>query len=254
MKLTNKKMIVLASMAAPLLATSAMAEDWFSGSLSAGYANDYEFRGLVIGNDLIETELKLAAEFEGYKFEVGAWHANFNNNTSGVDEQLNTTVSVVKDFESFDVRVGYVNRNFPGSESTIAAQEFFGVVGAELFAGVRGQVSTYYVFRDESGNTDSWYINPEVSRNFKFCECLNLDVAGGLGVIQNDALGTDGVNHWYLSAALNWVATKNLTVTPYVKFTDADSDNISDITTNADGTGDVGDANVIGGLKATVNF
>ena len=62
------------------------------------------------------------------------------------------------------------------------------------------------------------------------------------------------MNHYYVKAGLAWTPKENLTVTPFLKYTVADSDFPSEFTA-ADplGTGDGGE-NIVGGVTISVAF
>jgi len=72
-----------------------------------------------------------------------------------------------------------------------------------------------------------------VTKSFEFTDCLSLDLAVGTAMADGHAWqvsakspnGTrDGYQGWYASAALPWKVLDTVTLTPYVRYTDADSD------------------------------
>jgi hypothetical protein len=248
MKITTKKMMGLLAVAAPLVATQAVAE--IEGSLTAGYSTDYEFRGTTLGEDLAEASVALSTEVNGFTIAGNVWYASTNDNNAFVDNEADYTLSVSKAFGAVNASLGYIYYSYPEfAESN--TQEIFLTLSTEIYAGITGTVTGYYDF-DLFG---SWYMNADLGKSFTINDQLALNLNAGIGAYESDPGFADGMNHYYVKAGLAWAPKENLTVTPYVKYTAADSDFPSEFTalSGSDGTGDGGE-NVVGGVTISVAF
>jgi hypothetical protein len=248
MKITTKKMMGLLAVAAPLVATQAVAE--IEGSLTAGYSTDYEFRGTTLGEDLAEASVALSTEVNGFTIAGNIWYASTNDNNAFVDNEADYTLSVSKAFGAVNASLGYIYYSYPEfAESN--TQEIFLTLSTEIYAGITGTVTGYYDF-DLFG---SWYMNADLGKSFTINDQLALNLNAGIGAYESDPGFADGMNHYYVKAGLAWAPKENLTVTPYVKYTAADSDFPSEFTalSGSDGTGDGGE-NVVGGVTISVAF
>jgi hypothetical protein len=157
---------------------------------------------------------------------------------------------VSKAFGAVNASLGYIYYSYPEfAESN--TQEIFLTLSTEIYAGITGTVTGYYDF-DLFG---SWYMNADLGKSFTINDQLALNLNAGIGAYESDPGFADGMNHYYVKAGLAWAPKENLTVTPYVKYTAADSDFPSEFTalSGSDGTGDGGE-NVVGGVTISVAF
>ncbi len=249
MKMTSKKLTGLLAVLAPLFASQAFAGE-IKGNLAAGFASDYEFRGALYGESLVETTLSLNTEYAGILWGASAWYGSTNNQgalDAEVDNEIDVTLSATKEFGPVTVSGGFISYNFPDGDNWNTA-EFFGSASTELLAGITGTLNTYYDF----DLNDGFYINPELSKSFKICDATSLNLSAGFGLFESSkASKDDGVNHYYVKAALPWQAKENLVITPYVKYVDATGGEPSDFT-KVDG--DLGSEHVVGGVSLSVAF
>lgn len=235
----------LLAVAAPMFASQAFAE--IEGSLTAGYSTEYEFRGATLGSDLAEANLALSTEYNGITIGGNVWYASTNDEkTAFVDDEADYTLSLSKAFGAVNVSLGYIYYSYPAA-SDDNTQELYLTASTELFAGITGTVTGYYDF----DLFDGWFFYADLGKSFKLNDSVSLNLNAGIGGYDSyDGVG-NGINHYYVKAALAWTPKENLTVTPYVKFTDADSDFPSDFTTPGD---DFGGENVVGGVTLSVSF
>lgn len=250
MRKTNKTIGALAAITA-LTAGVAMAglQD-IKGDLYAGYATQYNFRGVNLGDDLAEAGFNLSTEcpLTQGTISLGVWYGSLNDSPSLANNQLNTSLGWNKDLGAFDLGLGFINYDHNGSIFG-DTNEVYLTLGADLFAGIRGAVAVYYDLDD----ADGWYIEPTLSKSIKLNECVSLDLSAGAGFYQSYAGALEGTNHWFIGAALPWQARQNLTITPYVKYVDVSSGHLSGYDFTA-GSATAGEDEVIGGVRASVSF
>ena len=117
----------------------------------------------------------------------------------------------------------------------------------EVYNGVIATVTGSYDFDLFEG----WYIDANLSKSFKVNDILSVVLSGGMGAYQSYGYFDNGVNHLYLKASVPYVIKQDVTVTPYVKYTNADSDFPADFTTPG---ADFGGENLIGGISVGIAF
>ena len=254
--------------ASALLAGYASAE--IEGEVHVGYSSIYEFRFVDLGSDLIEAGADISYDWSdlGLNVSAGAWYGSVNdsqtafvtpagalvNNNNFNELDLYTAVS--KELGPVTLELGYIYYYFPDTPGTADTQEVYLSASYSLPWDLVLSATYYYDF--DSGN--GWYLQPELSKSFKFNDCLALNLSTGVGVADglqaqaqagrlNPGSSNDGFQGWFVKAELPWEFRENVTIAPYLKYTDADSDLAGDIN-NLQG----GQEHLIGGVKLTVGF
>jgi hypothetical protein len=261
---------------APVMEPAATTNDFFQGEIHVGYSSNYEFRFVDRGEHMVEVGLDGAFNLgNGWGINVGAWYAGLNDSTAWkgsaftTPNELDMYLGIGKDFGVVDVEVGYIYYYFDDSVINTAGpvpgagrlwtvlddtQEVYAQVGVDLPWEMRFATTYYYDFDSASG----WYWDFKVSKSFEFSDCLALKLAVGTAMADGHGLqrssrnwvGTDdGYQGWYASAALPWQILDTVTLTPYVRYTDADSD----LATSLVGLSS-GKSMVIGGVSLSVSF
>lgn len=242
--MTTKKMMGLLAIVAPLMATQASAE--FTGSLTAGYATMYEFRGANQGDNLVDTTLSLSTEYNGFTVSGGVWSAFTDDQYSFTESEADYSVSVSHAFGPVTATLGYIFYTYP-SYTGSNTQELSIAGSMEVYNGVIATVTGFYDFDIFEG----WYFDANLAKSFKVSDTLSVVLSGGLGAYQSYDGFENGVNHFYIKASAPYVIKQDVTVTPYVKFTDSESDYPADFTALG---GDLGGDNLIGGISVGVAF
>lgn len=255
--------------ASALVAGYASAE--IEGEVHVGYANSYEFRFVDVGSDLVEAGVDLSYEIsEGFGVSAGAWYgtwdtsnlnqgvANFLGGPPVNQDELDLYAAVSKDLGPVSLELGYIYYYFPdGGGNT---QEVYLAASVDLWWGLTAGSTYYYDFDANNG----WYWNNEIGKSFVFNDCLSLDLAAGFAYSDGHDLqasnrfgsnGTkDGFQGWYIKAELPWEFRDGVTLAPYLKYTDADDDLVTDASLTR-GTGALGGTDqVIAGVKLAVSF
>ena len=70
--------------ASALVAGNASAEVEYE--IHTGYTSEYLFRGIDLGNDLVETGVDVTTEFSGLSLSAGAWYGSFDASGPGVND------------------------------------------------------------------------------------------------------------------------------------------------------------------------
>lgn len=233
----------IGALAAVTALTAGVASAEIEGDVYAGYATDYIFRGVNLAEDLAEAgaNLSTVCPLTGGTITAGLWYGSGNDDNGDFDNQLNTTVGISKEFSGVNLGVGYINYdliNGTGEDT----QEVYLSASAEVFAGIVLGATGYYDFDANSG----WYFETGASKSFEINETVSLNLSAGIGLYESSNTSDDGFNHWYLGAALPWKATEQLTVTPFVKYVDTDSDYEPGLSEDGD--------EIVGGVRLSVGF
>jgi hypothetical protein len=221
MKTTIKSLLIGGSL---LTATSAFAE--IEAELYTGYHSIYEFRGIDFGDDLADVGLDLNYELaDGLSLNGGAWYAS---NDAG--DELDIYIALTKTLGDLDLSIGYTGYFFPEA-SDLDTDEIFIGLSTELSCGL-GLALTYY---EDIDVIDGGYLDFEVTKSLELTESASLDLAAGAAWSfdynsdvaspdDDNLIPLDGFNHWYVSVALPLSIKEDVTLTPYIKYVDADSD------------------------------
>ena len=233
----------IGALAAVTALTAGVAQAEIEGDVYAGYSTDYIFRGVSLAEDLAEAGVNLSTTcpLTQGKISVGVWYGSGNDQNGDFDNQMNTSIGLTKEVGNFDLSVGYINYDHNGGVQ-IDTQEIYVGASTEVFAGINLGVTAFF---DVDAN-DSLYVEAAASKSFEINSTVNLNLSAGVGMYDGDDNIDDGFNHWFLGASLPWAARENLTVTPFVKYVQTDSDYNAGISTDGD--------EVIGGVRLSVGF
>jgi hypothetical protein len=247
--------------ASTLVAGNASAEilTGFDGEVHVGYSNMYEFRFVDRGNDLIEAGVDLAYDAGMFGLSAGAWYGVWD--TPGVagamggrnNDELDLYAGVSYSIQDLTLELGHITYYFPDS-SGATSHEVYLSADYELPFGLGFNSTYYYDWERRSG----YYWDNSVGYSYAINECLSAEVGAGVAFADGHALqaratavgGTtkDGLQGWYLTAALPWEFRDGVTLTPYVKYTDGEDD----LATNIAGNG--GQDFFIAGVSLAVGF
>jgi len=245
--------------ASTLVAGNAMAE--LEGEVSVGYANMYEFRFVDLGSDLVTAAVDVAYDAGPFAFSAGAWYASWDTpgfpGGFGVNsDELDLYGGISYNFtDSFAVELGYIYYMFPDTSGAFDTQEVYLGASYDFSFGLSLASTLYYDF----DLNDGWYWDTSIGYSFSFNECLSLDLGAGVAFADghnlqaklspNPGATKDGFQGWYLTAALPWEFRDGVTLTPYIKYTDGDSDLLTNVTNIS-----TGEEHVIAGVSLAVGF
>ena len=272
---TNTKMRKHTKYVGALAAASALVAGYASaeieGEVHVGYSNEYEFRFVDLGSDLVEAGDDISYELsEGFGLSAGAWYGSVNN-SSRVDEdvlndgnsfnELDLYAAVSKELGPVALELGYIHYGFQDAVDALDTQEVYLAASTEVIWGVTAGATGFYDFDSNNG----WYLQPELSKSFELTDCVALNLSSGVGIANghdaqvSDVVGTDGsadgFQGWYVKAELPWEVREGVTLAPYVKYADADRKLASDASNLDGGSGTNGGAeHVVAGVKLAVGF
>lgn len=220
--------------ASALVAGTASAEVEYE--LHTGYTSEYLFRGLNLGQDLVEVGVNVATEWNGLGLSAGAWYGSFDgtvdlNNgvgpvrplTTDLDE-LDIYAEVSKDFGFLTAAVGYIyyinsepsiNGFFPAQLDNGDAQEMYFSVRRD-FGFVNASLTYFWdIEQDNDG-----YSELALDRSFELNQCLTLNVASNVGYLAEQGDFTA----WTTKVGLDWAFVDRAKLSPFVALSVALSD------------------------------
>ncbi|RYD22104.1 MAG: hypothetical protein EOP88_09120 [Verrucomicrobiaceae bacterium] len=203
--------------ASALVAGNANAEVEYE--IHTGYSSQYIFRGLDLGDDLVEVGVDAAAEWNGLAISGGVWATAFDAEAptgNQIDSEVDLYTEVSKDLGFLTASVGYIyywnvgNLGFDNQEVYFSVSRDFGFAEAYL---------TYFWGVD--GDNDG-YSELGLSRGFELNQCLTLNVGTNVGYLVEQGQATA----WTSKVSLDWGFAERATVSPFVAFSVALSDDV----------------------------
>lgn len=236
----NKTIGILAAATA---LTAGVAQAEIEGDVYAGYSTDYIFRGVSLAEDIAEAGVNLSTTcpLTQGTLSAGVWYGSGNDQSGLFENQTISSIGLTKEVANYDLSVGFINYDNNGG-TQIGTQEIYVGASTEVIDGINFGVTAFF---DVDAN-ESLYVEAAASKSFEVNSTVNLNLSAGVGFYDGDDNIDDGFNHWFLGASLPWAARENLTVTPFVKYVQTDSDYNSGISTDGD--------EVIGGVRLSVGF
>jgi hypothetical protein len=202
--------------ASALVAGNAQAEVEYE--LHTGYSSMYLFRGLDLGDNLVEVGVDAAYEWNGLALSAGAWGTAFEASSATsnqVDNEVDFYGEVSKDLGFLTASVGYIyywnvgNLGVDDEEVYFSVSRDFGFATASL---------TYFwdiVNNDNAANNESGnngYTELGLSRSFELNQCLNLNVGTNVGFLVEGSEFTS----WTTKASLDWGFVERAKLSPFL--------------------------------------
>ncbi len=218
--------------------------------LSAGYSNEYLFRGLNLGQDLIEVGALVKTEVSGIGLSAGAWYGSYDNanldgfNTDSDVGELDLYGAVSKDFGFLTASVGYIYRYSESGDDTAndfvvpPSQEIYGAVSRQIY-GIDTALTYYWGIEGENDG----YSELDLGKSFELNQCLVLNCGAKLGYLVEEGQLTALTS----KVSLDWNFVSTAKLSPFVAYS---------ISLNDDNdTWYSGSKNqVIGGMMLSVGF
>ena len=230
--------------------------------LHTGYSSEYLYRGVNLGQDLIEVGADVKGELNGIGLSAGAWYGTVTNNVRThpfLDDSLNMTeldlyAEASYKFGGLKTSVGYIYRNYDldvfGTTNT--AEVYFGLgydfgfVNSSLtyYWGVNGvDVNTPWNSNGWTPGTTDGYTELALNRSFELSPCWNLNLSTNVGYLIEGGEWTS----WTSKMSLDWGFAEHAKLSPFVALAiglGESSDTIWYSTTNQ----------LVGGCMLSVNF
>lgn len=214
--------------ASALVAGNASAEVEYE--LHTGYTSEYLFRGLNLGQDLVEVGADVATEWNGLGLSAGAWYASFDAPTGFAGplknanaDELDIYAEVSKDLGFATVAMGYIYYHLPqGSANKFLvpsddSQEIYFSIARDF--GIFNASLAYYwdIETDNDG-----YAELALDRSFELNQCLSLNVATNVGYLAEQGQATA----WTTKVGLDWAFRENAKLSPFVALAVALNDDV----------------------------
>jgi len=203
--------------ASALVAGNAQAEVEYE--LHGGYSSEYVFRGISVGDNMLESGLDAAYEWNGLSISGGVWTATFNHGTDangGWESETMTEIDwyteVSKDFGFLTASVGYIYY-WNLSELGLDDQEVYFSVSHDF--GYFNAYATYFWNVDEDTSaTNVGYTEVGVSKGFELSPCLVLNVSSNVGYLAEEGEFTSLTS----KVSLDWGFVEHAKLSPFVSF------------------------------------
>jgi hypothetical protein len=192
--------------ASALVAGNASAEVEYE--IHTGYTSEYLFRGLNLGQDLVEVGADVATEWNGLGLSAGAWFGSFSNSAGQDFDELDIYGEVSKDLGFLTAAIGYINYQNPRLAATPddAQEVYFSV--AQTYFGV--DFSLAYFWDIETDNDG--YTELGASKGFELSPCLTLNTGVAVGYLAEQGQ----VGHLTAKVALDYAFTETATLSPFI--------------------------------------
>ncbi len=187
--------------------------------IHAGYTNEYLFRGLDLGSNLVEAGLDVSTEYNGLGLSAGAWYGSFDAPT-GIPgtgafstSELDLYAEVSKDLGFLTAAVGYIKYIYDDTTAKNLgllvddAQEVYFSLAKSLY-GV--DFSLTYFWDIETDNDG--YAELGASKSFELSPCLTLNTGAALGYLAEQGQ----VGHLTAKVALDYAYSETATISPFV--------------------------------------
>ncbi|MEK7948885.1 hypothetical protein [Luteolibacter soli] len=230
----------------------------FTGEVHVGYHSNYDFRFVDLGSDLVEAGVDVAYALNAdWSLKAGAWYGSVNDSQTiaGNFNELDLYAAAATSLGPVDLEFGYIFYTYPDTNGSSDTQEVYLSAFTDVAWGITAGATYFYDFDSNNG----WYLQPEIRKSFQFNDCVSLNLSAGLGIADGLnyqvpanplSVGShDGYQGYFLKAELPWKFRDNVTLAPYVKYTDADNDLAGDIN-SIEG----GQEHIITGVKLAVSF
>lgn len=252
-----------AGASAPYVAPEAPSSLGLSGDISLSYQNQYEFRGVSgLFDDMADEYYDDSTDV--FIADVNAAYA-FTENFSlvaagridtllgdGMDDHERASFGARWATDCYSIEVGYQYHDFNGFQGNVATDEIYANFGF-VCPWTGADLSLFWAH--DLDETDGDYVELSAVKGFELNEWASIELGAGISYSfdywGDDYSDSSDFNHWFIGLALPLKATDNLTVTPYVTYTDGLSALDFDF---GDGDVEKEEDEVLWGVKATVSF
>ena len=204
------KLIGAMAAASALVAGTASAEVEYE--IHAGYSTEYIFRGIDLGNDLIEAGFDMATEYNGLGLSSGIWYGSTQQAPVAGDvayDEIDIYGEVSKDLGFLTASIGYIYYVFPDNTgfTTDDAQELYFSVSKEYF----GFSTSLTYFWDLETDNDG-YTEFNLGKSYELSPCVSLNTDGTLGYLFEEG----DLSHAQIKVSVDWAFTETATLSPYI--------------------------------------
>ncbi|MEN9975592.1 MAG: hypothetical protein RLZZ282_1598 [Verrucomicrobiota bacterium] len=183
--------------------------------IHTSYASEYMWRGLDLGNNLIEGGLDVSGEWQGIGLSGGVWYGDFETVGKRMDE-LDLYGEVSKDFGIIKGSIGYIAYLYPDSSNETYQEVSFGISRDMGFA----TAALKYYWGVEGDNNG--YTEIGLSRSYEFNAWLGLNVESNVGY----QIEAGQATAWTTKMSLDVGIAEHVKISPFVGVSLALSDDV----------------------------
>lgn len=198
----------------------ASVESGIDAEIHVGYHTKYIFRGIELGDDLIDAGFDIGTSIGGFDVSAGAWYGSFNSNsvinaTFDADE-LDIYAEVSRDLGFATLAVGYIYYHFPQGDLNALlnpfqdAQEVYVSASREIF-GIDASITYFWDIETDNDG----YSEISLSKSFDLMPSVSLNVGADTGYLVEEG---DFV-HTTATVGIDFAATEHATISTYVAHT-----------------------------------
>ncbi|MDX1679716.1 MAG: hypothetical protein R3242_03200 [Akkermansiaceae bacterium] len=194
--------------ASALVAGTAKAE--IEHSINGGYHNEYLFRGIQQGGDMVTTGYDIAGGTSMFDLSAGVWHADYDTSGGNLTE-TDVYGEVGYDLGFAEAALGYIYYIYDDSPNpTDDAQEVYFGLSRELGYGIGASLTYFWdIETDNEG-----YMELALDKSYELTDCLSLGLATALGYAWEEG----EVANWMTTATLDWAFAEGATLSPYLLY------------------------------------
>jgi hypothetical protein len=199
--------------ASALVAGNAQAEVEYE--LHTGYSSEYLFRGVDLGQDLVEVGLDAAYESNGLTISGGIWATVFDDSpftNDSINSETDLYAEVSKDWGFLTTSVGYIYYWNAGSLGVDNQEVYFGL--GHDFGFAKASLTYYWDIVNSGDGGNNGYTELALTRAFELNQCLTLNVGTNVGYLIE---GGD-FTAWTNKVSLDWGFSENAKISPFVAF------------------------------------
>lgn len=204
---------------------SALGYEDIDAEIHVGYHNRYLFRGIELGDDLVDAGLDVGTSIAGFDLSAGAWYGSWNANSANAAtaqtfdaDELDLYLEASRDLGFATVAVGYIYYHFPQGDINALpaanpfqdAQEVYVSASREIF----GLDASIAYFWDIETDNDG-YSEISLSKSFDIMPYVTLNVGADTGYLVEEG---DFV-HTTATVGIDIEASENATISYYVAHT-----------------------------------
>ena len=254
-----------AGTSAPAPAPASAPDAAISYELHTGYTSEYLWRGIDLGDDLVEVGVDVAGEWNNIGLSAGAWYANYDApgsvelyrntfNGEGNVNEIDLYAEASYDLGFAKAAVGYIyyyndmDDIYEGLDSYGLIDSLIDEDSQEVYFALSRDFgfaeASFTYFWDVAGADNNGYSELALARSFELNSCLSLNVGTNVGYQWEEGQCTA----WTTKVGLDWAFVERAKLSPFVALSIALSDDVDSTYTNGS------DNEFVAGSMLSVSF
>ncbi len=185
----------------------------FALDIGAGYNTKYIWRGLDLGNDMVELSAEVTGAYAGLDLTAGAWYAHVSDQVSGAPKgELDLYFDASKDLGFATASVGYIFYHFANSSSAAEdAQEIYFGLSKDI-AGFSTSLKYFWDIETDNQGYSELAIEKEITIPMS---SYTVDAGVTVGYLVEEG----ALSHITGKVSKSFSLCSGVTATPYVAYT-----------------------------------